>query len=157
MVGKRTLVFATLAILVWAGLATILLGHYYLRFQEFANLSREYEAVTMKVNIYFDYGNGTKVWHNNTFVPVGFTLLNATELIADVYVDYTYGAASINAIDGVASSLEEKKYWAWWRWDTTIPGWISGEAGADQHLLSPGETLAWTYQSYETWPPPSPS
>lgn len=157
MVGKRTLVFATLATIVWAGLATILLSHYYLRFQEIAKLTHEYEAVTMKVNIYIDYGNETKVWHNNTVVPVGFTLLNATELIADVDVDYTYGFASVNAIDGVTFSLEEKKTWFWWRWDPTISGWIFGEVGADQHLLSPEETLAWAYQSYETWPPPSPS
>lgn len=147
--------FATLATLVWASLATILLSHYYLRFQEIAKLTREYEAVTMKVNIYIDYGNETRVWHNNTIVPVGFTLLNATELIANVDVDYTIYGASINALDGVASGLEEK-YWIWWRWDATTSDWIMGEVAADQHLLSPEETLAWAYQSCETWPPSPP-
>ena len=153
MVGKRTLTFATLAILVWAALTTSLFGYYYLRFQEYVNLSREYEAVTMKANIYIDYGNETKVWHNNTIVPLGFTLLNATELIADVDDE----ASFVNAIDGVAFSLEEKKSWIWWRWDATISGWILGNVGADQHVLSLGEILAWAYQSYAEWPPPPPS
>lgn len=155
MVGKRAFVFTTLAILVWAVLATTLGNYYYLRLQEYINLSREYEGVTMKVNIYIDYGNGTKgVWHNDTLVPVGFTLLNATKLIADVNNGDT---GAVNSIDGVALSSEEAKYWFWWHWDTTASKWIFGEVGADQHLLSPEEILAWTFYSYEPWPPPSPS
>ena len=112
----------------------------------------------MKVNICIDYGNGTKVWHNNTLVPVGFTLLNATELIADVdYTTWPEQGAFVNGINGVMLSSEEKKSWFWWRWDATISRWILGEVGADQHVLQRGEIVAWTYQSYETWPPPPPS
>jgi len=145
------------ALLTWSIVVTSLFGYYYLRFQEYTRLSREYEAVTMKVNICIDYGNGTKVWRNNTLVSLGFTLLNTTELIADVDADYTYGPAFINAIDGVENSLEEKKSWFWWHWDTTSSGWMLGEVGADQHMLHRGDIIAWTYQSYGTWPPPPPS
>jgi len=152
MVKKRTLAFATLAILVWAISVTSLFGYYYLRFQEYVDLAHEYEAVTMRVNIAIDYGNDTKTWHNNTIVPLGATLLNATEFVADVD-----GAPFVNAIDGVALSSEEKMSWLWWRWDAAISGWILGEVGADKHLLRPREILVWAYQSWETWPPPPPS
>jgi hypothetical protein len=159
VVEKRTLVFATLAISVWAALATSVFGYYYLRFQEYVNLSREYEAVTMRVDIYIHYGNGTKVWHNNTIVPLGATLLNATELVADVQYTYwpEYGAVFIDSIDGVANNVTAGKSWFWWYWDTTGSGWILGEVGANQHMLHRGDIVAWTYQSYETWPPQPPS
>ncbi len=158
MVGKRTLAFATLAILVWAALTTSLFGYYYLRFQEYVKLSHEYEAVTMKVNIYIDYGNETKVWHNNTLVPLGFTLLNATELVADVNSTYSpgLGAEFVDSIDGVENNVEEAKSWFWWHWDTTTSQWSFGEVGANQHILHREDLVAWAYQSYAAWPPPPP-
>jgi len=159
MVGKRAFVFATLAIVVWAALTTGLFGYYYLRFQEYVNLSRKYEAVTMRVNVYINYGNGTKgIWYNNTIVPLGATLLNATELVADIqYTPWPGAGVFVDSIDGIANNATEKKSWFWWYWDTASSGWMLGEVGADQHVLHRGDIVAWTYQSYETWPPSPPS
>jgi hypothetical protein len=160
MVKKRTLAFATLAISVWAALATSVLGYYYLRFQEYVNLSREYEAVTMKVDIYIHYGNETNgIWHNNTIVPLGAALLNATGFVADSQFTYwsELGAAFIDSIDGVANNVTKGKSWFWWYWDTTSSKWILGEVGANQRMLHRRDIVAWTYQSYEIWPPPPPS
>jgi len=159
MVGKRTLAFATLAILVWAALTTSLFGYYYLRFQEYVSLSHDYEAVTMRVNIAIDYGNGTKVWHNSTLVPLGFTLLNATELVADInYTNWPeLEAVFIDSIDAVENNVEEAKSWFWWRWDKTTSQWILGEVGANQHILHYRDLVAWAYQSYAAWPPPPPT
>lgn len=158
MVGKRTLAFVTLAILVWAALTTILFGYYFMRFQEYTRLSREYEAVTMKVHIYIDYGNETKVWHNNTLVPLGFTLLNATELVADVgYTNYPGVGAFIDSVDSVENNVDETKSWFWWHWDTTTSQWILGEIGVNQQILHREDIMALAYRSYVTWPPSPPS
>ena len=145
MVGKRTLTLATLAILVWAALTTTLFGYYYLRFQEYVNLSREYEAVTMRVNIAIDYGNRTKVWYNNTLVPLGATLLNATETVADVQsTPYPqYQAVFIDAINGIPKT--ETHYWWWKYWDAEAKQWKDGEKGADIYKLKPQETVMWQY------------
>ncbi len=145
MVGKRTLTFATLAILVWAVFTTSLFGYYYLRFQEYASLSREYEAVTMRVNIAIDYGNGTTDWHNNTLVPLGATLLNATETVADVQcTPYPqYQAVFIDAINDIPTT--ETHYWWWKYWDAETHEWKDGEKGADIHKLKPLETVMWQY------------
>ncbi len=159
MVEKRTLAFATLAISVWAALATSLFGYYYLRFQEYVDLSREYETVTMTVDIYIHYGNETNgIWHNTTIVPLGVALLNATEIVADSQFTYysELGAAFIDSIDGVVNNVTKRKSWFWWSWDTTSSKWLLGEVGANQHMLHRRDIVAWTYQSYENWPPSPP-
>lgn len=145
MVGKRTLTLATLAVLVWAALTTSLLGYYYLRFQEYVNLSHEYEAVTMRVNIAIDYGNRTKVWYNNTLVPLGATLLNATEIVADVQsTPYPqYQAVFIDAINGIPTT--QTHYWWWKYWDVEANEWKDGEKGADIYKLKPQEAVMWQY------------
>lgn len=145
MVRKRTLTFATLAILVWAALTTSLFGYFYLRFQEYVNLSREYEAVTMRVNIVIDYGNETKVWYNNTLVPLGATLLNATDTVADVQSTYwpQYQAVFVDAINGIPTT---ETHWWWWKyWDAEVKEWKDGEKGADIYKLKPQETVMWQY------------
>ncbi|MGD8505042.1 MAG: hypothetical protein PVF15_00050 [Candidatus Bathyarchaeota archaeon] len=159
MVKKRTLAFTTLAVLAWAALTTTLLGYFYIRFQEYVELSHEYEAAIMRVNIYIHYGNETgKFWYNDTIVPLGIALLNATETIADVEsTPYPGIGVLVDSIGGVANSVTEGKSWFWWNWDTTNSKWIYGEIGADQHMLHRGDIVAWTYRSYETWPPPPPS
>jgi len=145
MVKKRTLAFATLAISVWAALTTSLLGYYYLRFQEYVDLSHEYEAVTMRINIVIDYGNGTKVWYNNTLVPLGATLLNATETVANVQSTPwpEYQAVFIDAINDVPTT--ETHFWWWKCWDRDVHEWKDGEIGADIYRLKPKETVMWQY------------
>lgn len=145
MVKKRTLVYTTLAIVVWAALTTSLFGYYYLRFQEYVDLSREYEAVTMRVNIAIDYGNETKVWYNNTIVPLGATLLNATEIVADVQYTYwpQYQAVFIDAINDIPTT--ETHFWWWMYWDDGTEEWKDGEIGADIYKLKPQETALWRY------------
>lgn len=159
MVKKRTLAFIIIPLLVWSISVTSLLGYYYLRFQEYTRLSHEYEAVTMKENIYIDYGNGTKVWHNSTLVPLGFTLLNATRLVANINSTYwpNLGAESVDSIDGVTNNADEAKSWFWWQWDTKTSQWVFGEVGANLNILYNKDIVAWAYQSYTTWPPQPPS
>jgi len=131
--------------LVWAATTTGLLAYYYLRFQEYDNLIREYETVTMRVNILIDYGNGTKIWYNNTVVPQGATLLNATERVAVVQTTYwpQYQAVFVDAINGVYPT--KPHYWWWKYWDTNSKEWKDGEVGADLCKLKPNETVMWLY------------
>jgi len=131
--------------LVWAATSTSLLGYYYLRFQEYDSLLHEYEKVTMRVNILIDYGNGTKVWHNNTLIPHGATLLNATERVAVVNSTYwpQYQAVFIDAINGLPTT--QTHFWWWKYWDANSKEWKDGEVGADLYKLKPNETVMWQY------------
>lgn len=122
-----------------------MLGYYYMRFQEYDSLLREYEKVTMRVNILIDYGNGTMVWHNNTLVSYGATLFNATERVAVVQSTYwpQYQAVFIDAINGVPTTQE---HWWWWKyWDANSKEWKDGEVGADLYKLKPNEAVMWQY------------
>ncbi|MEM3614180.1 MAG: hypothetical protein QXK91_02655, partial [Nitrososphaerales archaeon] len=38
----------------------------------------ELRGVAFEVDLLIDYGNGSLVWHNNTLLPIGSSLLNAT-------------------------------------------------------------------------------
>ncbi len=145
MVEKRILALTTLAILVWAVSTTSLFGYYYLRFQDYVQLTREYEAVTMRVNIAIDYGNGTKVWYNDTIVPLGATLLNVTETVADVQSTPwpEYQAVFIDAINGIPTT--ETHFWWWKYWSVETQEWKDGEIGADIYKLKPMETVMWQY------------
>jgi len=146
LVEKRTIAFVTLAMLVWAASTTGLLGYNYLRFQEYDSLLSEYNAVTMRVNILIDYGKrGTEVWHNNTLVPQGATLLNATERVAVVQSTYwpQYQATFVDAINGLPTT--QLHYWWWKYWDANSKEWKDGEVGADIYKLKPNETVMWQY------------
>jgi len=146
LVEKRTVTLVTLAMLVWAATSTSLLGYYYLRLQEYEGLSKEYEKVTMRVNVLIDYGNETKVWHNNTIVSQGATLLNATKRVASVQTTYHYElqAVFIDTINGVPTTKTEG-YWWWKYWDENSKVWKDGEMGADLYILKPDETVMWLF------------
>lgn len=144
--GKRTLLIFLLgigtALVITAGLA----GYNYIQYQNYKALVEQYEAVTMRVNLGINYGNGTIVWHNETIVPLGYDLLNATKLVADVNSTYwsAYQASFVNSINGVANN--QTYYWMWLYWDENESLWKYGPTGADTYILKPNEVIMWRYE-----------
>ena len=160
-----------LGLLCWAVAASALALHYY-------NAYRTYEALytttlaelgrlTVEVNILIDYGNGTRVWYNNTLVPLGSTLFNATLMVA--VVNYTFYkwpgqgypndmAVFVLAINGVWNDPGKQMAWLWWYWDPSEGKWVLGPVGCNHPnaTVVDGGIYAWVYESYASWPPPPP-
>lgn len=141
--------WVAIAFLCWAVVATSFAGYYYIESQNRGASLREYEKVTMKVNLLIDYGNGTSVWYNDTLVPLGSNLLNATKQVVQVDSTYwpDYDATLVDGVGGVANSATH--FWFWDSWDSRKSEWAHGQVGADKYLLDPGEIVKWYYASWE--------
>jgi hypothetical protein len=151
--GKRTLLIFLLGNVTALVITACLAGYYYVQYQNYKALTEQYEssierykAVTMHVNFCIDYGNGTIFWYNETVVPLGYELLNATRLIAEVNSTYwpAYQASFVDAINGVANN--PPYYWMWLYWDENENMWKYGPVGADLYSLKPNEVIMWRYE-----------
>jgi hypothetical protein len=124
--------------------------------EEMETLARNVETITLKVSLLVKYDNGTKIWFNNTLVPVGWTLLNLTIYALGGNVDYQvypFGVF-VTGINGV--SQHGNYYWFWYRWDPETRDWVLGETGADAYVLKRGDVLAWYLADTSSWPPGKP-
>ena len=129
-------------------------AYYYGEYTRYEGLYRatlkDLEALTMQVKILIDYGNGTRRWHNNTRVPLGFSLLNATLTVAKVdYSFMEFGGklyAWVKAINGVGGS--PNKFWFWYYWNSTASKWESGPIASNAHILHHGDTVSWVYTQF---------
>lgn len=135
--------------LCWALVSTSLAVFYFAQSREYSALLREYEGVTMRVNLLIDYGNGTKVWYNGTLVPLGCNLLNATRRVAKIESTYweEFKAIFVDAINGVFNNATHN--WFWDYWDPGQSKWVHGPVGADLYLLRPREVVRWYYTTWE--------
>lgn len=98
----------------------------------------------MLINILIDYGNGTKIWYNETEVPIGSSLLDATRNVAKVdYQLFQYGAF-VTAINGRGG--DSGYYWMWYFWNSTSRKWEMGPVAADAYILHHGDTVSWVYE-----------
>lgn len=125
---------------------SLVAGYYFTEFQRQVRLLEEYKRYIIHVNICIDYKewNGTVVWYNDTIVPLGCNLLEATEKVAVVNYTYwsAYHASFVDAIDDVWNN--NLCYWMWYRW--VNDKWEYGAYGADLYILSDGEILMWRYE-----------
>ncbi|MEM0007138.1 MAG: hypothetical protein QXH03_03425 [Candidatus Bathyarchaeia archaeon] len=148
-ITKRSLVIFGLGWLTSLVLIGCIAGYYYVEYQNLLKRFEEYkrQPLFMRVNICINYAewNGTSVWYNNTFVPLGCSLLNATQMVAVVSFTYweSYDASFVDAINNIANS--GGRYWMWYRW--TGSRWEYGHVGADKYVLSPEETVMWRYET----------
>jgi len=157
---KRIFTYVALALLVWAISGTIVAGYYFTQYNtyqdEYENLASEMESILF-VNILVSYGNETKIWYNNTAFPLGSTAFKAILAIADItYTDFG-GELGIlvTSINGLASNSTHG--WLYWYWDSENSEWVLPEYSCAKYILHRGDTIAFTYESYMTWPPPTPT
>lgn len=121
------------------------------------DISAIMESISLRVNILLSYGNGTKIWHNNTALPLGSTAFTAILAIADIkYTDYGEDLGIlVTSINGVVSNSTHG--WLYWGWDAENSKWELPEYSASKYILHRGDTIAFAYESYATWPPPPPT
>jgi hypothetical protein len=109
------------------------------------------------VNTLLNFGNTTSKWFNESRVPVGWNFYNLTMRVADGNVDSTYyppplNEHYVNAIDGVRQ--DGSSFWHLWQFCKNDQAWSYSNVGADQIILSNGQTVAWYFDSYNSRGPP---
>jgi len=143
-------ILIALLTLCWAIATSFLAGYYYLQYND---LSAKVRGVIISASLGIDYGNGSGIiWHNETRMNAGSTLLNLTKLVAHVNYTKSLSGASIDAIDGVSNSYPS--WWMWWSSSTN--GWVLGSVACDRYVVGENETLLWYFQDITTYPPTPP-
>ena len=68
--------------------------YYYLLYsdakEQYEQTLSSLRSSTYEVNIMVEFANGTRIWHNNTVIPIGWSLFNATLKITNGNLKYIY-------------------------------------------------------------------
>jgi hypothetical protein len=167
---KRVFTYVTLALLVWAICGTGIAGYYFTQYttyrgeynnllndlntlsSDMGNFSDMMSSISLRVNILVSYGNGTRTWFNNTALPIGSTAFTAILAMSDVmYKDYggTLGIL-VTSINGLAG--DSTRGWFYWYRDIETSTWMSPTYPCTQYILHRGDTIAFSYESFNPWP-----
>jgi hypothetical protein len=114
--------------------------------------AQKLQEVSFTPKILIKYNNGTKEWHNQTFIPIGWSLFNATQKITNgniEYQQYSFGKF-ITSINGVKGDLTI--FWALYIWNVNSTSWTSSLVGAEAYRLKSEDIVAW-YLSDGSSPP----
>ena len=146
--SKRSLIIFCLGWLTALTLASFVAGYYYVEFQKLNKLLEKYNNVIMRVNICIDYKelNETVVWYNNTIVPLGSNVLQATETVALVNSTY-FSAQQASFVDAISGVWNHGAYfWMWQLWNDVQERWEYSDVGADIYRLTDNEIVRWRYE-----------
>ncbi len=114
-----------------------------------AYLKSKLGTVGETLDIAVDFGNGTRIWYNDTYAPVGASVFNATSLATGGRVEtqsYAYGnvtgvfVAGILGVSGTSTS-----YWLWYYLDNASGSWVEAPVGADAYLAVQGGVYLWNF------------
>jgi hypothetical protein len=106
------------------------------------------QQATVSVNIGINYGAGPVEWHNNTIVPSGENLLNATMRVAAVqYTIFSGLGAFVTGINGRSQNPSANLYWMLWVFDPQTQQYELAQVGAGAYLLTSDQTVQWYYSS----------
>lgn len=133
-----------LAMICSTAIASTIAVYYYMSYTSMEKLYTEtltsLDSLTYNVNILIKYGN-KKVWYNQTRIPIGWSLLQATNKTTGGRVlgqTYSFGTfvTEINSVRGTGP-----EYWIAYTWNGTK--WTSLEVSPEHYILRQGETVAW--------------
>ena len=105
-----------------------------------------------KNDVLFDFGNGTRVWYNDTAVQPGWNfyvesvVLTKGGLAAQWYP--AYQEHFISGIAGITNDPGQNLAWFVWVRNSTS-GWQTASVGIDQIPVFNGSLFAWTYCKYD--------
>ncbi len=155
---KKLATYVILGVIVWAILGTFVGAYYYVQYITYRNeynyLTDQLDAISIKANIVINYGNGTKVWYNNTVLPLGSTAFIAINITVNT-VEYTdYGGdlgILVTSINGVANDGPYGWFYCYWNHEEFE--WKFPDHSSSRHILHDGDVVAFTYDSYPPKPP----
>lgn len=138
-------------------LSTSFSGEFHTLSDSIENLSEIMESISLRVDIYVSYGNGTDQWYNDTALPLSSTGFTAILAIAEIqYTDYGGDLGIlVTSINGVTSNSTHG--WFHWYRDIEQSEWILPEYSSAKYILHRGDVIAWTYTDFSVWPPPTPT
>jgi len=156
---RRTLqgivVVLVAVVLIVSGLA----AYYYSQYNQVESENSTYVQqlrqldVDYSSHILIDFGNGTRVWFNDTKFQPGLNLYAATEVITDGHINSTYypefSSHLVTAIYNIGNAGND--YWGIWTYNSTA-SWQMAPVGADQLQVYSGSVFAWTYGPNESPP-----
>jgi hypothetical protein len=96
------------------------------------------------VSLHIDYGNGTTSTHTEV---EGLTVLDITESVAIIQVDWTGDLAFVYSINGVSSKEETGLWWQFW-----VNGEFSSVA-ANLYEVQDNDTIVWRFTDSQVEPP----
>lgn len=103
-------------------------------------------TTVLKNNVLFDFGNGTRVWRNNTAIQPGWNLYIETVVLTNGKVVATwypqYQSHFVAGIGGVSNT--QTQFWFLWTYNKTS-SWQPAQAGADQLVAYSNSVYAWTF------------
>jgi hypothetical protein len=106
------------------------------------------QQTTVTVNIGINYGTGPVEWANNTIVPSGESLLNATMRVATVeFSTYPGLGAFVTSINGRSQNASANLYWMLWVYNPQAQQYELAQVGASTYLLTSDQTFQWYYSS----------
>lgn len=168
----------TLALLVWAVCSTAIAGYYFTQYNAYhneyhnvvddinvlssaignltgtmGNLSDVMNSLSLRVNILVSYGNGTRTWFNNTALPLGTTAFTALRLVTSD-VNYTDYGGTLGILVTSINGLTDNSTLGWFFWCEPVETtrWTLPNYSCAQLILHRGDTIAFTYQSWDPWP-----
>jgi len=154
----RLLSIVLIGLTVVLGMGDILLySQLSLTEEKYRGIVESLGRLSYSIDMLIDYGNGSQVWYNDSRIPLGWSLYNATVLILGDRVKSTYypqyNSHMIVSIDGVGGE-PELKTWAWiiWHYNEESHKWEAYELGADFIVPKDGEKVAWHYQDVSKYP-----
>lgn len=121
--------------------------------QERQQLAKKLDEIGVKISLLIDFGNGSRLWFNNTILPYGSSLLNATLARAQP-VKYTVSNIGVFVDEIMDVPNSPPWYWLWWKFEGER--WIMGETAADAAKLRNDGIYAWKYSDTSKWPPEPP-
>jgi hypothetical protein len=126
-------------------IASVVAVYYYMSFstleKRYANTLAALNSLAYTVRILIKYGNGSSVWYNQTLIPIGWSLLQATNKTTGGKVlgqRYSIGTF-VTAINGVPGNGPQ--YWIAYSWNGTE--WVPLETPTELYILRQGEIVAW--------------
>lgn len=132
----------------WALIASFLAGYYWIRYTD---IHDRIGGFLIYVNVGIDYGNNTRVWHNDTNAITGATLFDVTKQVANLTYQVGMFGTEIISINGV--SKQGSFGWTYWIWNSTSQSWSIMWENADNYLTTSRETFMWYYQNAFNPPP----
>jgi hypothetical protein len=106
------------------------------------------QETTVTINIGINYGTGPVDWRNNTMVPSGENLLNATMRVATVeFTTFPGMGAFVTGINGRNQNPSANLYWLFWVYNSQTQQYESPPVGASSYLLTSDQTVQWYLSS----------
>lgn len=138
-------------------LSSSLAGYYFYQFslvsEAYSSTLESLDGLSYEIDLIINFGNGSKSYFNQTIIPIGFNMYNATLFATDGRVDATYfpefDAHFVNSIMGLGG--DEGFGWSAWAFDERVGEWRGLDVGADLFILKDGQSIAWFYQSFNNF------